>query len=171
MFQWFISSNSKGLFNVPFGRYANPKICDKETIFADSELLQKVEILTGDFEQTLEYALNYSFFYFDPPYKPLSDSSSFNSYAKEDFNDNEQIRLSNFCKKIDNLEYHFILSNSDVRGKIPNDDFFDELYEQFSIKRVFANRMINSNAEKRGKLTELLITNQLSEEVEYVRTI
>ena len=163
--------NSKGLFNVPFGRYANPKICDKETIFADSELLQKVEILTGDFEQTLEYALNYSFFYFDPPYKPLSDSSSFNSYAKEDFNDNEQIRLSNFCKKIDNLEYHFILSNSDVRGKIPNDDFFDELYEQFSIKRVFANRMINSNAEKRGKLTELLITNQLPEEVEYVRTI
>ena len=74
-------------------------------------------------------------------------------------------------QKIDNLEYHFILSNSDVRGKIPNDDFFDELYEQFSIKRVFANRMINSNAEKRGKLTELLITNQLPEEVEYVRTI
>lgn len=63
--------NGKGLFNVPFGRYANPKICDKQTIFADSELLQKVEILTGDFEQTFKYATNSSFFYFDPPYKTI----------------------------------------------------------------------------------------------------
>jgi len=163
--------NSKGLFNVPFGRYANPKICDKQTIFADSELLQKVEILTGDFENTLKYATNNSFFYFDPPYKPLSDTSSFNSYAKEDFNDLEQIRLGNFCKKIDLLGHDFILSNSDVKGKNPNDDFFDDLYEQFSIKRVFATRMVNANAEKRGKLTELLITNQPSEELEYVRAI
>jgi DNA adenine methylase len=163
--------NSKGLFNVPFGRYANPKICDKQTIFADSELLQKVEILTGDFEETLKYASNNSLFYLDPPYKPLSETSSFNSYAKEDFNDNEQIRLGNFCKKINALGHHFILSNSDVKGKNPHDNFFDELYEQFSIKRVFATRMVNANAEKRGKLTELLITNQPSEELEYVRAI
>ncbi len=158
--------NSKGLFNVPFGQYANPKICDEETILADSKLLQKVEILTGDFEQTLKYATNNSFFYFDPPYKPLSKTSSFNSYAKEDFDDSEQIRLSNFCKKIDLLGHTFILSNSNIKGTNPNDDFFDDLYEQFSIKRVFANRMVNANAEKRGKLTELLITNQPSEELE-----
>jgi DNA adenine methylase len=163
--------NSKGLFNVPFGRYANPKICDKQTIFADSEILQKVEILTGDFEATINYATNNSFFYFDPPYKPLSETSSFNSYAKEDFNDLEQIRLSNFCKKIDMLGHIFILSNSDVKGKNPNNDFFDDLYGQFTIKRVFATRMVNSNTEKRGKLTELLIINQLSEELEYVRVI
>jgi DNA adenine methylase len=163
--------NSKGLFNVPFGRYANPKICDKQTIFADSEILQKVEILTGDFEATIKYAANNSFFYFDPPYKPLSETSSFNSYAKEDFNDLEQIRLSNFCKKIDMLGHIFILSNSDVKGKNPNNDFFDDLYGQFTIKRVFATRMVNSNTEKRGKLTELLIINQLSEELEYVRVI
>jgi|BioPla2DNA2_1021312.scaffolds.fasta_scaffold37955_2 DNA adenine methylase len=163
--------NSKGLFNVPFGRYSNPKICDKETIFADSEILQKVEILTGDFEQTLKYATDNSLFYFDPPYKPLSTTSSFNSYAKEDFNDLEQIRLSDFCKKIDLLGYNFILSNSDVKGINPDDDFFDDLYEQFSIKRVFATRMINANAEKRGKLTELLITNKPSEALEYVKTI
>jgi len=119
--------NSKGLFNVPFGRYANPKICDKQTIFADSEILQKVEILTGDFEETFKYATNSSFFYFDPPYKPLSETSSFKSYAKEDFDDNEQIRLGNFCKKIDLLGHNFILSNSDVKGKNPNDDFFDDL--------------------------------------------
>ena len=151
--------NSKGLFNVPFGRYVNPTICDEQTIFADSELLQRVEILTGDFEDTLKYATDNSFFYFDPPYKPLSETSSFNSYAKEDFNDNEQIRLGNFCKEIDLLGHNFILSNSDVKGRNPNDDFFDDLYEQFDIKRIFATRMVNANAEKRGKLTELLITN------------
>jgi len=163
--------NSKGFFNVPFGRYANPKICDNQTIFADSELLQKVEILTGDFEETLKYASNNSFFYLDPPYKPLSETSSFNSYAKEDFNDYEQLRLGNFCKKIDMLGHNFVLSNSDVKGKNPDDDFFDDLYEQFNIKRVYATRMVNANAKKRGKLTELLITNQPSVEFEYVKAI
>ncbi len=163
--------NRKGLFNVPFGRYANPKICDEQTIFADSEILQKVKILTGDFEDTLKYATSNSFFYFDPPYKPLSKTSNFNSYSKKDFNDSEQIRLSNFCKKINLLGHNFILSNSDVKGKNPDDNFFDDLYEQFSIKRVFATRMVNSNAERRGKLTELLITNYLSEELKYDKAI
>ena len=151
--------NSKGLFNVPFGSYANPKICDEQTIMADSELLQKVEILTGDFEATLHYAGENSFFYFDPPYKPLSETSSFNSYAKEDFNDREQIRLGKFCQRIDVLGHSFILSNSDVKGKNPHDNFFDELYSSFEIKRVYATRMVNAKAEKRGKLTELLISN------------
>jgi len=163
--------NSKGLFNVPFGRYANPKICDEQTILADSELLQKVEILTGDFEETLKFCDDKSFFYFDPPYKPLSETSSFNSYSKEDFNDAEQIRLGNFCKQIDLLGHNFILSNSDVKGKNPHDNFFDNLYNQFDIKRVYATRMVSANAEKRGKLTELLISNQQSEQIEYVRAI
>lgn len=152
--------NNKGLFNVPFGRYANPKICDKQTIFADSELLQKVEILTGDFENTLTYATSNSLFYLDPPYKPLSNTSCFNSYYKEAFNDLEQVRLSNFCKRIDLLGHYFILSNSDVKGKNSNDDFFNDLYNQFSIKKVLANRLVNANTKKRGKITELLITNQ-----------
>ncbi|MBN2485552.1 MAG: DNA adenine methylase [Bacteroidales bacterium] len=151
--------NSKGLFNVPFGRHANPKICDEETLFADSALLQNVEILTGDFEETLKYASNNSFFYFDPPYKPLNETSNFNSYAKENFNDHEQVRLGNFCKKINSLGHSFILSNSDVRGNNPDNDFFDDLYGQFNIKRVMAARIVNANAERRGKLTELLITN------------
>lgn len=163
--------NSKGGFNVPFGKYANPKICDEQTILADSELLQKVEILTGDFEETLKLAGEESFFYFDPPYKPLSETSSFNSYSKEDFNDKEQIRLGNFCKRINLMGHAFILSNSDLKGKNPHDNFFDDLYNQFEIKRVFATRMVNANAEKRGKLTELLITNQQSEQIEYVRAI
>ncbi|MBP8945577.1 MAG: DNA adenine methylase [Paludibacteraceae bacterium] len=163
--------NSKGLFNVPFGKYVNPKICDEQTIYADSQLLQKVEILTGDFEETLKYAFNNTLFYFDPPYKPLSKTSSFNSYSKENFDDKEQIRLRNFCRKIDMLGYDFILSNSDLKSKNPNDDFFDNLYGQFNVKRVYATRMVNANAEKRGKLTELLITNQPSEKLKYVKTI
>ncbi len=163
--------NSKGLFNVPFGRYTNPKICDRETIFADSKILQKVEILTGDFEQTLKHATDNTFFYFDPPYKPLSETSSFNSYVKEDFNDNEQIRLGDFCKKIDMLGHTFILSNSDVKGKNPNDNFFDDLYHQFTIERVLATRMVNANASKRGKLSELLITNYQFEKLKYVEAI
>lgn len=142
--------NSRGLFNVPFGKYANPKICDEQTILADSELLQKVEILTGDFEATLKCTGENSFFYFDPPYKPLSETSSFNSYAKEEFNDKEQIRLGNFCQRIDLLGHNFVLSNSDVKGKNPNDNFFDDLYNQFEIKRVFATRMVNANAEYLG---------------------
>jgi DNA adenine methylase len=92
--------NSKNLYNVPMGGYKKPTICDKENILAVSNALQKVEILCGDFEQTLNYATNNSLFYFDPPYKPLSETSSFNSYAKDDFNDNEQIRLRDFCSNL-----------------------------------------------------------------------
>lgn len=151
--------NRKGEFNVPFGRYANPKICDEATILADSNLLQKVTILNGDFSETLRFADKNSFFYFDPPYKPLSETSSFNAYAKEAFNDSEQIRLSEFCKEIEMRGAKFILSNSDVKGRNPNDNFFDDLYRQFIIQRVWAKRIVNANAEKRGKLTELMIQN------------
>ena len=151
--------NSKGKFNVPHGRYANPKICDEETIRADSRILQKVEILCGDFAETLAYATPNSLFYFDPPYKPLSKTSSFNSYAKEEFDDNEQIRLRNFCHDISARKANFILSNSDVKGKDENDNFFDEIYHAYNIRRVMATRMVNANPDKRGKLSELMISN------------
>jgi DNA adenine methylase len=151
--------NSKGLFNVPFGKYTNPTICDEDTLLADSELLQKVEILTGDFEQTLHYATENTLFYFDPPYKPVSQTSSFNSYAKEEFNDAEQIRLKCFCDKLNDRGYLWILSNSDVKSNDLQNDFFDELYSSYHLNRVWASRAVNSNPEKRGKLTELLIRN------------
>ncbi len=153
--------NSKGLFNVPFGRYANPKICDAETIFADSELLQRVTILTGDFAATQAYITPTTFVYLDPPYKPLSETSSFNSYAKETFDDAEQIRLQQFCDGINATGADFILSNSDVKGKDPENSFFDDLYQRFNIQRVWASRMVNANATKRGKLTELMVSNIL----------
>ncbi len=151
--------NTKGKFNVPHGKYTNPKICDEDTILADSHILQKVEILCGDFSKTITYASPNTLFYFDPPYKPLSKTSSFNSYTKEEFDDKEQIRLCDFCHKIAEYKANFILSNSDVRGKNGNDNFFDEIYCQYTIQRVMATRMVNANPNKRGKLTELLIRN------------
>lgn len=162
--------NRKNEYNVPMGSYNRPTICDKENILAVSQALQKVEILCGDYEETLYYANNTTLFYFDPPYKPLSETSSFNSYAKDDFNDAEQIRLRDFCHKLDTLNHTWILSNSDVKGKAENDNFFDELYSEFNIQRVDARRSINANPEKRGTLKELLITNQSTIQ-EYVRAI
>jgi DNA adenine methylase len=157
--------NKSNGFNVPIGSYKKPMICDKENLLAVSEVLQRVEILTGDYQETLNHAERPALFYFDPPYKPLSNTSSFNSYAKDEFGDYEQIRLRDFCKKLDTLDHKWILSNSDVNGKDMTDTFFDDIYDEFNINRVLARRSINANPEKRGKLTELLITNFQYEQV------
>lgn len=162
--------NRKNEFNVPIGSYKKPTICDRENILAVNEALKKVDILCGDFEHTLPYATENTLFYFDPPYKPLSETSSFNSYSKYEFDDQEQIRLRDFCIKLDTLNHTWILSNSDVKGKNANDNFFDELYADFNIQRVDAKRSINADPGKRGKLTELLITNQ-GKSRPYVRAI
>lgn len=146
--------NKAGVFNVPFGRYANPTICDRKTIFADSKLLKNVEILTGDYTATLAHAKGRTLFYFDPPYRPLNNTSSFNDYTKEAFNDLAQIRLKTFCDTVASSGYHFMLSNSDCQ-----DGFFDDLYSQYEIDRVLASRSVNANASKRGKLTEILVHN------------
>lgn len=158
-FNGLYRENSQGRFNVPFGRYANPTICDDELILADSELLQKVELLNGDFSRTAEHVRGYTFFYFDPPYRPLDATSSFNSYVKESFDDNEQIRLKDFYSALSAGGCLAMLSNSDCKGRNAEDDFFDRLYEDFFIERVYAKRCINANTTKRGTLTELLIRN------------
>jgi DNA adenine methylase len=152
--------NRKNEYNVPIGSYKKPMISDESNLSAIHKSLQNVEILSGDFEQTISYANEDTVFYFDPPYKPLSETSSFNSYAKSEFNDNEQIRLKEFCDKIDSPGCKLILSNSDVKGKNPNDNFFDDLFSVYQIDRVMAKRSINANPNKRGQLTELLISNQ-----------
>ena len=151
--------NKKGLFNVPFGRYSNPTICNPETILKDSELLQRVEILNGDFEETFKYAQGNTLFYFDPPYRPLSDTSSFNNYAKEAFDDDAQIRLKKYCDRINDAGFKFMLSNSDGKSVNGKDNFFDVLYAAYQIERVLASRSINSNPNKRGELTEILVRN------------
>lgn len=140
--------NKKNEFNVPMGSYKKPTICDRDNILAVSEALKNVEILCGDFEGTLKHAQHPTLFYFDPPYKPLSETSSFNSYAKDEFNDAEQIRLRDFCNKLDELNHYWILSNSDVKGKDKQDNFFDDLYANYKIERVSAKRSINANPEK-----------------------
>lgn len=158
-FNGLYRENSKGCFNVPFGRYSNPTICDDELLLADSELLQKVELLNGDFSNTAVHISGYTFFYFDPPYRPLDATSSFNSYVKKPFDDNEQIRLKNFFSDITAAGCYALLSNSDCKGRNAEDVFFDSLYQDFFIERVYAKRCINANASKRGALTELLIRN------------
>ena len=151
--------NSKGEFNVPHGKYANPRICDADNLRACSKVLQKVEILCGDFAETERYAGPDTLFYFDPPYKPITETSSFTSYAKEGFNDAEQIRLRDFCDKISKDKALFVASNSDPKNVNPSENFFDNLYNHFIIKRVSAARMINSDASGRGAISELMISN------------
>lgn len=155
--------NAKGKFNVPFGRHLHPTICNAEVIKADSQVLNRVDmvILNGDFGMTKNYMSNgYNFFYFDPPYRPLNATSSFTSYSKEDFNDDEQIRLRDYCAFLnENPNVKWMLSNADCSAKNPEDKFFEEIYADFSINRVYASRAINANPNKRGKLTELLIKN------------
>lgn len=164
-FNGLYRENSKGKFNVPFGRYTNPTICNEDVIYADSELLNQfdVEIMWGDFAETISKIDNnrLNFFYFDPPYRPLSSTSSFNSYVKEAFDDNEQKRLANFCKEISKKRNClWMLSNADCSAKNPEDLFFEEIYSIFEIQRVYASRSVNANASKRGKLSELLINNK-----------
>jgi len=162
-FNGLYRENSRGKFNVPFGKYVNPLICDEQTIMEDSELLQRVEILNGDYQSTLDCIDDYTFFYFDPPYRPLSTTSNFNSYASGGFDDDEQRRLKAFCDEITSRGCQFMLSNADCSAVNPQDDFFEKLYSDYEIHRVLAARSINSKPDRRGKITELLICNYKQE--------
>jgi len=146
--------NRDGKFNVPFGKYKSPRICDEALIKADSEILKCVEILEGNFADTVNYADGKTLFYFDPPYRPISKTSNFNDYTKDGFNDAMQISLKELCDTINNSGYAFLLSNSDCP-----DGFFDKLYSDYHINRVSASRSVNSNAAKRGKITEIVVSN------------
>lgn len=153
--------NRKGLFNVPFGKYANPTICNVSLLRADSQLLQRanIEIVQGDYTQILEYVDKLTFVYLDPPYRPLDATSSFTAYAKGDFNDDDQCRLADFCHRLTSAGCYWMESNADCSAKNPEDTFLEELYKDYRIERVNASRAINANPAKRGKLTELLIKN------------
>ena len=151
--------NKKGYFNVPFGDYKNPKICNANNLILASKLLQKATIECSDFSQIQRLATPKTFIYFDPPYRPLSKTSSFKSYSQFNFNDEDQKRLANFYRDLHHQGTKLMLSNSDPKNNDDNDNFFDELYAGFNIYRIQANRMINSKASKRGAISELLITN------------
>ncbi|MDD4299823.1 MAG: DNA adenine methylase [Methanomicrobium sp.] len=151
--------NSGGGFNVPFGRYKNPKIAVEESINLASELLENTQIHNGDFEEAAGLCDERTFFYFDPPYRPINKTSKFNSYAKDGFSDDDQRRLARFFKECDLKSAKVMLSNSDPKNTDPDDNFFDSLYEGFRIERVPAKRQINSKGSGRGEINEIVVTN------------
>lgn len=151
--------NSKGEFNVPFGNYKNPKICDPVNLRAVSELLQKAQIESGDFTASKEFVDENTFAYFDPPYRPISKTASFTSYSKFNFGEEEQKRLAEYFSFLSQKGAKLMLSNSDPKNEDPEEHFFEYLYHSFRIERVDAVRVINCHANKRGKIKELVIVN------------
>lgn len=151
--------NKKGEFNVPFGKYKNPVICDAANLIEVNKALMDAEIICADFEESERYIGRNTLVYLDPPYRPLNTTSSFTAYNEEGFDDRDQIRLANFFRKMDSVGAFLMLSNSDPKNENPADDFFDNLYEGFVIERVKAKRCINSDASKRGNIKEIIIRN------------
>lgn len=151
--------NRKGEFNVPFGDYKNPNICDSDNLLAVSRLLKAAEIICADFEESEKYVDDHTFVYLDPPYRPLSATASFTSYSKYDFTERDQMRLAGFCVRIAAKGARFLLSNSDPKNEDPTDGFFETCYGDFNIERIRAIRAINCKGSRRGEISELLITN------------
>lgn len=144
--------NSKGEFNVPFGRYRNPAICDADNLRAASKALRGKQVEAAAFEGVLERAAPGDFVYFDPPYAPVSATSSFTAYSKGGFSFEEQERLASAFDTLAKRECLVMLSNSDVPA-------LADLYGRYRVERVMVPRAINSRADRRGPVTELLVRN------------
>ncbi len=151
--------NKNGEFNVPCGKYNNPTICDENNLRNLSLLIRNVVFQYGDYTKSEKYIDNNTFVYFDPPYRPLSVTSGFTSYTKEDFNDENQRELAKYFRKLDKKDAKLMLSNSNPKNMNKDDDFFEDIYKGFYINEIFAKRMINANSKGRGEISELLITN------------
>ncbi|AFY87089.1 DNA adenine methylase [Chroococcidiopsis thermalis] len=151
-FNGLYRENSKGEFNVPMGKYKNPTICNAELLRLVSVSLQSVVIEVRPFDAILDFAKTpEDFVYFDPPYHPLSDTSNFTGYSRYSFNEKDQIRLRDTFAELARRGVKVMLSNSDC-------SLVRELYKDFHIHEILATRAINSKAQKRGKITEILIT-------------
>lgn len=151
--------NKKGLFNVPMGAYKNPLICDDDNLRSVSEKLQTVTIVCGDYRQSADFIDERTFVYFDPPYRPITDTANFTAYTETLFGDKEQIELARFVEEMHRKGAKIVVSNSDPKNSDTEDDFFDTIYASRKIRRVEATRMINCNSETRGRIKELLISN------------
>lgn len=151
--------NRSGAFNVPMGNYKNPCICDESNLRNVSTAIQNVHFECASYLQSEKIIDEHTFVYIDPPYRPLNQTSSFTSYSKFEFGDEQQIELANFAIRVKNKNAKIVLSNSDPKNTDENDEFFDDLYKDFQIDRVKAHRMINSKGNSRGKINELLIYN------------
>ncbi len=151
--------NSRGEFNVPFGRYKNPTICDAANLHAAAAVLQRAEIHFGQYSDCEKVVDEKTLVYFDPPYRPISKSASFTAYSPQVFDDEAQADLAEFYRLLDKRGAWLMLSNSDPKNVDPNDCFFEMAYAGFRIERVRASRRINSLPERRGPIHELLILN------------
>ena len=137
--------NRKGLFNVPMGAYKNPTICDAENLRNIHDALKNVTIVCGDYTLSKSFIDNKTFVYFDPPYRPISETSAFTSYNSDAFDDNEQIRLAKFIDEINEVGAKLVLSNSDPKDVNPEDKFFDDLYNKYKIERISGTTKIITN--------------------------
>lgn len=147
------------MFNVPMGAYKNPMICDKKNLQAVSQKLQKVKIVCGDYKLSKDFIDEHTFVYFDPPYRPLTNTSSFTAYTKSLFNDDSQKELADYVNKLNKKNAKILVSNSDPKNSNIDDNFFDNIYANYNIKRVEATRMISCKSKGRGKIKELIISN------------
>ncbi|MFP4333057.1 MAG: DNA adenine methylase [Campylobacterales bacterium] len=143
--------NKKGFYNVPIGSYKNPNICEREVLLNASYALQNAVIKSCSYDKVLSFAQKGDLVYFDPPYYPLSETSSFTSYNEFDFLEKEQIELYETFKKLATSGVSVLLSNSDS-------GFINDLYREFEINHIMANRFINSKSCGRGKIREILVT-------------
>lgn len=154
--------NSKSEFNVPFGRNTIAQICNKDLLFADHDLLNKVEIsiLCGPYQRVTRHIHNYSkaFFYLDPPYLPTGVSSYFKQYSNSPFEKEEQVELKAFCEHISQKGGRFMLSNSDCKTE-DGSSYFEQLYSGYDCHRVCAKRFISARSDRRVEATEVLIRN------------
>lgn len=158
-FNGLYRENANGDFNVPFGRYKNPNICNIDVIMADHQILSKVVIMCGDYKKVLpRLGKGYNFVYLDPPYRPLLGSANFKQYSKSGFGDQEQEELKAFCDKLSDKGCKWMLSNSDSTNE-DGTSYFQTLYEGYAFDKILAPRFINAYAEKRKKQTEVLIKN------------
>lgn len=146
--------NQAGQFNSPYGKYKNPNIINKPVVLAMSKYFNEnnINIISGDYKQALKNLRKGAFVYFDPPYMPISSSSSFTGYTENGFGKEQQIELKKECDKLNSKGIKFLLSNSDH-------PFIRDLYKEYEIITVKAKRSINSNGNKRGEINEILVRN------------
>lgn len=151
--------NKSGEFNVPIGNYRNPIICDEQNLKQLSKLIQNVQFQCGDYKKSIKYVKENTFIYFDPPYRPISVTSGFTAYTKENFNDNNQRELAEYYRKLNTKNVKLMLSNSNPKNKNKDDTFFEKIYQEFNMGEIYASRMINANSKGRGKISEIVVTN------------
>ena len=151
--------NTCGKFNVPFGKYKNPTICDDKLILADHELLKKVDIYAGDYSEIMRFlGKGYNYIYIDPPYRPLSGTAYFKEYSHNVFDDKEQEKLKIFCDIMTARGCKIMQSNSNSMDD-DGESYFAKLYQGYHITQIEAHRYRNAHVGKRNKETELLIMN------------